>query len=247
MAKACRDCGCILPDTASTCERCGSSRLGVQVADEPNRRRSWIGYIVPGLFGLTVVLLFVIFLLGPVPEPTASRPKPPQPTVLSPSEHFSEAKALLKHSLDISGVIEAEDHLNAIPAEVAEYKQAQRLKREVESRRREIQKEADAEQNPLRVVSSSWRKGGFETVGLWTVTFENVCSRPVGNIKYRTSYFSETGNLVTTGGFGSVLGDGVIQKIVGPKSQRTIEINDGFIHHEASRAQFDVIGWEFVR
>lgn len=98
----------------------------------------------------------------------------------------------------------------------------------------------------LDIVKSSWKTGGFNTVAIWTVTFENKSNRPIGNIKYRTYYYSETDNLVDKGGVDSTIRDTAIQKIIKPHSKRTIEIPDGFVHREAYTAKFDIVDWEFI-
>jgi hypothetical protein len=105
--------------------------------------------------------------------------------------------------------------------------------------------EAAAEADPLDVVHSSWRFGGFDSVAIWTVTFRNRSTRPVGNIKYVTDYRAETGDLVDQCGE-KAFGDHVIRKVIPAKSSRTLEINDCFVNHQAARAGFNVTGWEFV-
>jgi len=98
----------------------------------------------------------------------------------------------------------------------------------------------------LVIVKSTWRAGGFGTVALWQVTLKNNTSKPIGNIQYRTAYYSETGNIVDKGGIDSPLDKKIIQKVIPPKSTRTIEVNDGFTHREAHRAGFELVKWEFV-
>ena len=91
------------------------------------------------------------------------------------------------------------------------------------------------------MVKKEWRKGGFDTVSFWLVAFRNCGSKPVGDIKYRTQYFSETGNLVGKGGVDDTLGDRTVQKVIQPGEERTIEINDGFTHREAEKATFELV------
>jgi len=98
----------------------------------------------------------------------------------------------------------------------------------------------------LIVKESRWEKGGFGTIAMWRVTFKNNSDRPIGNIQYRTAYYSETGNLVDKGGVDSPLDKKIIQKVIPPKSTRTIEVNDGFTHSEAHRATFELVDCEFV-
>jgi len=94
----------------------------------------------------------------------------------------------------------------------------------------------------LDVLRSNWRRDGFETVAIWEVTFFNKGDRPVGNIKYKTAYYAETGDTVDRGGGEQK----TIRKVIMPRQKRTIIINDGFVPHEAHRASFKMVSCEFV-
>src|SRR5205823_5784046 len=98
----------------------------------------------------------------------------------------------------------------------------------------------------LQITKHSWEKGGFDTVALWHITFWNRSDKPIGNIRYRTRYTAETGGQVDRGGVEALLGDYTIRKVIPPHQKRTLEINDGFVHHEAARAHFEIVSWEFV-
>ena len=37
-----------------------------------------------------------------------------------------------------------------------------------------------------------------------------------------------------------------VQKVIQPGEERTIEINDGFIHREAEEATFELVSWRFI-
>lgn len=100
--------------------------------------------------------------------------------------------------------------------------------------------------NDLTVVKSSWQEGGFGAISIWKVTFKNNSDKAIGNIKYRTVYYSETGTVVDKGGVDSILDKKLVQKVIPPKSTRTLEINDGFTHSQAHRAAFEIVGCEFV-
>lgn len=100
--------------------------------------------------------------------------------------------------------------------------------------------------NQLVVVKSRWEKGGFGAVAIWRVTLKNNTSQPIGDIQYKTIYYSETGNVVDRGGVDSLLDKKMVQKVIPPGATRTIEINDGFTHSEAHRANFELIDWRFV-
>jgi len=105
----------------------------------------------------------------------------------------------------------------------------------------------DPEKDGLRLISSKWQKGGFGTVALWKVTIENLSDRTLGDMKYRTAYFSESGNKVASGGVDSLIGKDTIEKIVPPKSKRTFEVNDGFISDEANTATFQLVSWRVIQ
>jgi hypothetical protein len=131
---------------------------------------------------------------------------------------------------------------------------ADRIARKLDEREAQIEKNAARaaevaaiEKNPVVVVKSTWGKGGFDTIAKRNVTFRNRSDKPVGNLTYRTHYFSETGNQVDQGGVDGLLGDTKkIQRVIAPKATRTIEVNDGFVHTEAYRANFELVGWEYV-
>src|SRR5262249_40896730 len=95
----------------------------------------------------------------------------------------------------------------------------------------------------LVLVQATWQKSGPNTVAIWKVTLKNTSDRPIGDIRYRTAYFSEIGNQVGKGGVDAVLGGRMIQKVIPPKSTRIIEVNDGFTHIEAHHGTFDLVDW----
>jgi hypothetical protein len=94
----------------------------------------------------------------------------------------------------------------------------------------------------LEVLKSTWVKDGFGTVAVWRVTFRNNSDKRIGDIKYETRYFSESGNQVDRGGELG-LADHTIQKVIEPKKTRTLEVNDGFTHSEAHTANFTLKSW----
>jgi len=81
---------------------------------------------------------------------------------------------------------------------------------------------------------------------MWHVTFKNNSDRPIGDIQYRTIYYSETGNVVDKGGIDSPLDKKIIQRVIPAKSTRTVEVNDGFVHSEGVRARFELVDCRFV-
>jgi hypothetical protein len=105
----------------------------------------------------------------------------------------------------------------------------------------------DPEKEGLRLVSSKWQKGGFGTVAVWRVTIENISDKPLGDIKFRTAYYSETKNKVGQGGVDGLIGKDTIEKIVPPKSKRTFEVNDGFVSDEANTGSFELVSWRVIQ
>jgi hypothetical protein len=172
---------------------------------------------------------------------------------MSAAQHLDTAKGF--HPSTFGSSDQAKRHLAAIDKSSPEYKEAVQLNADLIKKEKALQKETEAQHakaeikaNPLEVVKSSWEDAAFETVAIWRVTFKNRSSKPVGNIKYRTLYYSETGGLVDKGGVDTPLiaESKTVQKVIPPKGSRTIEINDCFVNKEANRAKFELVAWEFV-
>jgi len=173
-------------------------------------------------------------------------------TKLSASEHLRAAEQLITEKASLDQVNLGKRHLSVISAGGPEFTKVDPMLKEADVLLKKLDKEAQAakakasiDANPLVVVKSTWHKGGFDNIALWTVTFRNKSDKPVGNITYRTEYSSETGQVVDHGGVDSVVGQPIL-KVIPPGSSRTVEINDGFLHHEAHRASFELVGWAFV-
>lgn len=109
-----------------------------------------------------------------------------------------------------------------------------------------IADENDPLKTGLKVISAKWEKGGFGAVAIWKVTLQNTSKVKLGNIKFRTAYFSETGNKVSSGGVDGLVGKDTIEKLVEPGKKRTFEVNDGFVSDEAHTATFSVVSWEII-
>jgi len=122
-------------------------------------------------------------------QPAGSQPGRP----LDYSQFITTAKAVLRSEVSEIGLSSASTNLMLIPSSASEYKEARQLLPQVQKKLKEARERAEIEANPLKVLSSNWEKGGFGTVALWKVTFYNRSDKPVGNIKYRTAYFAETG------------------------------------------------------
>jgi hypothetical protein len=158
---------------------------------------------------------------------------------MTPAQHLEAAKA---YKLEKETPINADlwIQLDAIPKDAPEFKEAEVLRKRAADILADFAEKNDLKNNPLKIVESHWSAGGFGTVGIWKVTFKNRSDKPIGNIRYKTTYDAETGNKVSSG-------SGLIQKVIPPNSQRTLEINDGFISKEAYKAGFEITKWEFVK
>lgn len=153
--------------------------------------------------------------LAPTPRPTASTLPGPTPT---PIESHAKQKAR---------------ELEATKATVAAAKVQARNKEE--DAKFQAYNAADARQD-LKVVRSSWKKGGFDTVAIWSVTIRNLNkAASFADITYSTSYSGESGTMLDSK-------TGVIYDVLKPGQTRTFEVKEGFIHGQVSRAGFQLTG-----
>jgi hypothetical protein len=172
---------------------------------------------------------------------------------MSSAQHLEAAEDMLFADTSREDIETLKKHLAAIPPEAPESKEVSALTEEADARLKLIEEDEEGakrlteiESEPLQVVSSDWSKEGANPVAFWQITLKNRSTRRLGNIKFRTEYFSETGKPVFKRGVNRVSAPGVIRKAVAPLSSRTIEINDGYINKDADTARFYVVGWEFV-
>jgi hypothetical protein len=88
----------------------------------------------------------------------------------------------------------------------------------------------------IQVVMSEWSKGGFGSIGMWTVSLKNTSTLATyHDIAYRTEYSAPSGTKVTQN-------TGLILDRLAPGEVKTFEnLNDGFINTQASRAGFFVV------
>ena len=211
-----------------------------------------VGILAAVLFGGSILLVVLVAIAGTVTPPpaateptkTAQSPVIPvntEPKAPSPTEIISNARAILGNSNasedQIRGV---SNSLKSIAKGSKDYSQAAALIKQTESRLAAMRQMQEIEENPLVLENSRWEKGGFGVVGVWKTTLRNRSDKPVGNLGYKTTYFSETNNEVDSN-------SGLIQKVIAPRQKRTIEVNDGFISNEAHTANFVLTGWEYVR
>jgi len=88
----------------------------------------------------------------------------------------------------------------------------------------------------VTVIASSWSKDGFGTVAVWRVTLKNTNPyMKYSDIAYTTEYSAASGTDVDSG-------HGKILDVLGPGQTRTFEVNDGFVHSQAKRASFSILG-----
>jgi hypothetical protein len=105
---------------------------------------------------------------------------------------------------------------------------------------------SSAPMHMLKTVKKVWKKSGFGTVVVWRITFRNNGDMPISNIRYRTTYKAETGDVVDQGGTAALFHDDTIRKMIPPHQTRTIEVNDGFVHHETAKAHFEIVDCEYI-
>jgi hypothetical protein len=103
-----------------------------------------------------------------------------------------------------------------------------------------------APESQLAAVQVRWERSGSGAAVIWRVNLKNNTARPIGDIQYRTTYYSETGNVLGKGGVDSALAKKIVQKVIPPKATRTVEIEDGITHPEVHRAHFQLVSWRFV-
>ena len=216
-------------------------------------KSGWLGALILTAFlSFVVVMIVVSITRKDANEPVFPPPEPPKPSpvperalrALAPAERMERIRGakdvLSKPRASSSELASARSLLQSVTADQPEFKQAKTLIKQLDKKVGEATEREDIDKNPIKVVSQTWERGGFETVALWKVTFHNRSAYPVGNIRYRTEYFAETGAKVDSS-------KNLIQKIIQPHQRRTIEVNDGFMHREAFTANFSIEGWEYIR
>jgi hypothetical protein len=227
-----------------------ATNVGFSISPEALKVVGILAAVVFGGFILLVVIVAIAGMLNPPPAATgptksAEQSSPvaitPVPKAARPTEVISHARAILADANasedQIRGV---SNSLKSIAKGSKEYSQAATLIKQAESGLAAIRQIREIEENPIVLENSRWEKGGFGVVGVWKITLRNRSEKPVGNLGYKTTYFSETNNEVDSN-------SGLIQKVITPRQKRTIEVNDGFISNDAHTANFVITGWEYVR
>lgn len=142
-----------------------------------------------------------------------------------------------------AGVVALSQRVAAIETELARVQatanEAAKARQEQKAKREREVASANAITD-LEIVSSSWHKGGFDTIALWKVRIRNK-SKLVAyrDMVYKTSYSAASGTEVGESA-------GKILEIIRPGQVRTFEVNDGFVHSQATRGGFSLIGGEKV-
>ena len=163
---------------------------------------------------------------------------------MTAKQHFAEGNRLDFQWNSSEGLQLSIRHFEAIPIGAPEYEKARnrlpQLRKWLPAARsyadivREEQREAEwTERQPL-TVNPILQNG---VLGKWDVTFKNRSSRKIGDIVYKTRYYSETNRLLGEGG-------GVIMRIIEPRDSRTVEVHDGLQHSQVARGNFEIISWK---
>jgi hypothetical protein len=199
--------------------------------------------------GSFVLLCIVIAFFGSVfrspttttaPETTPSLATEKQKHFAPPSDKVSEARQVLaKKNATAAELRSALAELQSIGSDVPEAKQVKGLQPQLFRAMTAALEREEIERNPVEVVRSSWSRDGFGNIAMWSLTLKNRSARSVGNLRYQTKYFAETGSQVDSS-------ERVIQKVLAPGQRRTIEVNDGFLHSEAHTATFTVLSSQFM-
>lgn len=98
--------------------------------------------------------------------------------------------------------------------------------------------ELDRRQNPENHVDVdfSWHKGGFGSVALATIKFNNKSLRTCVNPTVLVTFFSDNGTILST------RKEAVYVTIPPGKRKKSDELNLGFVNKQASRARAELIG-----
>jgi len=119
-------------------------------------------------------------------------------------------------------------------AQQAAYEAAVRTQQAKEAALKKAIDSADPMQD-LQIVRKSWKKGGFNNIALWHVTIRNKSTVVVySDIAYVTEYSAPSGTRVDRG-------SGKILDVIQPGQTRSFEVNDGFLHSQAARADFVIL------
>ena len=154
-------------------------------------------------------------------------------------EHLAAASDLIFVKRTQFALHQAEQHLRAIPPMAKEYKSAQVMLQEAETRLNELGVQSGLKQVrepvPIQIIARD------RTDDRLLVTFRNVGKKPVRHIRYSISFFR-----VSDGWHVEPDKQSEIVDPIGPWETRTIEIADGVLTRREFNASLSVVGWEVV-
>jgi len=86
------------------------------------------------------------------------------------------------------------------------------------------------------ITKFSWRKDGFDTVMLATLTIHNTSSRPVKDIQITCTHSGNSGTAIDTS-------EKVLFEVVAPQARRTFtDFSMGFMHPQAAKSRCEITG-----
>ena len=212
----CRQCGRSIEDASRFCIWCGTAQSGTLQIKAATQDARPTGFSIVTKVAIAIFVAFMgLIVLAAIDKLTNGAkllPPPHARTVkadqkadydfkqMTPAEHLAIAKGNIGTYLDRAT---ARKHLHAIPEDAAEFKQVAGVERTLDAKQKQIevatlkaqrerdkaQRERDIETNPLEVVWSSWSKGGFDTVALWTVRSSTAASDPSATSNTRRFIF----------------------------------------------------------
>jgi hypothetical protein len=152
----------------------------------------------------------------------------------------TELTTLRKSSIAASkDVEELAQRFDAARRSLAPHEEEVRLRREARDKEENAKFAAYNAADPkldLTIVRSSWKKGGFDTVAIWSVTIRNNNkAASYADIAYSTNYSGASGTLLAKK-------NGVIFDVLMSGKTRTFEVNDGFVDGQVQRAGLQLTG-----
>ena len=93
----------------------------------------------------------------------------------------------------------------------------------------------------LKITKHSWKKGGFGTVALHTITIKNESASAMKNIVLLFTYYSDSDRVLTARTFT------LYKKIPKGKTVKFTDINVGFIHDQVTGCDVKIVGAEIIK
>lgn len=224
----CKECGREISSKSVTCPGCGAP-----VKPKSSARRAVAG----------TLFLLVIIWIGYVTSDNKSSTSPPthQPASVAPVETATPEP----QPASVAPATPEPQSASVAPVEAATPEQ-EHYGVAFDHRVPVKGNESPVATFKLEITKHEWQKSFG--VAVWHITFRNNSDRPISNIAYRTTYWAENEEVVDRGGVDARLSPEVytIKRVIPPHSKRPLEINDGFVNHEAVRASFEIVSCEFV-